>query len=103
MPAKHTPGPWKLVLNKFGCEAAVTVANKNSPDQPFIVAMCDDGEHLNNEANARLIAAAPEMLKAIKQLYSIYMDFNRTSFDLNEIRSILDKAIAKAEGRDDAS
>jgi hypothetical protein len=45
------------------------------------------------EANARLIAAAPEMLEALEELYS------RLKFREPEIAEIAEEAIAKAEGR----
>lgn len=65
MNTKHTPGPWD-------------VSRPLSPDHPWISARCNhdrapDGSEfymsvsgLCNEADARLIAAAPEMLEAIR-------------------------------------
>ena len=64
----HTPGPWK-VADRFtvwtddgvGCEVArVEVEN------------LDDDSLAQAESDARLIAAAPEMLAALKGLMELY-------------------------------
>ena len=66
--AKHTPGPWEAVIQP-GCHAviaslsggpkAVAIIGNNTPD---------DGNEPMRFANARLIAAAPEMLDALDGL-----------------------------------
>ena len=63
---KHTPGPWLVSLDGFarkGWAACPTVYACDS-DLRYI-AFCNDdmtvGEPTDNEANARLIAAAPTM------------------------------------------
>lgn len=75
--AKHTPGPW-------------TFDGDNPANQGFDVALsdggaiatayyCEDGEGRDEaEANARLIAAAPELLAALKELAACLMDGNET-------------------------
>jgi len=56
---EHTPGPWDLhgcaVITAFG---RGEIANLRSPR---------DGGVLERNANARLIAAAPDLLKALKE------------------------------------
>lgn len=94
----HTPGPWKInggcIDNdynygdaKFERIAVVRSVNDQSP---------------TDTANARLIAAAPEMLMLLKraltdiEFYCDERDENhRTDTTAEEIRSV----IAKAEGR----
>lgn len=66
---KHTQGEWRTELNNRGKETRVyAYLNK------FI---CDvrgrngsfDGDEYQNEANAKLIAAAPDLLEACKSIY----------------------------------
>jgi hypothetical protein len=110
--SKHTPGPWRAQLREFPegqwflegqwevvstCEIEWLIAAA----APHI-----DGDP--DEANARLIAAAPELLEA---LHSVYAFINREYHDpeatvegeyvTREARPIWAKictAIAKAEG-----
>lgn len=89
--AKHTPGPWH--------QNGSVVWSSGTKDRGNI-ATCDlrVGTHINidqNVANARLIAAAPDLLAACKRV--------RDDLDAGEhpgpFAAILDAAIAKAEGR----
>jgi hypothetical protein len=58
---KHTPGPWE-VGGAFSNKTYV-VAGEGC------IARCDDGEEgYDHLANARLIAAAPDLLEALKAL-----------------------------------
>lgn len=80
---KHTPGPWLIEVNGFII----------APDG-FSVADCDRGRDVNEaDANARLIAAAPDMLMALKNIRK-YIEYCDHEPALDEI----DAAIAKAEG-----
>lgn len=88
---KHTPGPWKP-----------------DPSLPKVI-LADDGETLAQtyfvygdkardtsqaEANARLIAAAPELLELCKYL----RNYARLADLGNDTIARLDATIAKAEG-----
>ena len=64
---KHAPGPWKVsptddtvVIDADGREVAAIDGDYNDPDTWPLM-----------EANARLIAAAPDLLEALKDLFSI--------------------------------
>jgi len=57
--SEHTKGPWRY----YGTNAFAVVASANTEND---VVIC----HLNDEANARLIAAAPELLNVCKFLLS---------------------------------
>ena len=57
MSTNHTQGPWKVDANSMG--SVVTIAG---PDGRPIARMIDDPE----QANARLIAAAPDLLEALR-------------------------------------
>lgn len=95
---KHTPGPWHIDLmdsavtdswytingGNFGGIATLDIPDKT--DYPEAWAF--------NEANARLIAAAPEMLEALKNLVDVYGDcFGKPDIERAE------DAINKAEGK----
>jgi hypothetical protein len=75
MRAKHTPGPW--VSNGFAIEqengpafVIAHIEHDGDPDWP------DQGiDESTAEANARLIAAAPDMLAALKALDANWSEF----------------------------
>jgi hypothetical protein len=93
--SKYTPGPWEL-RNEFGMQGLIYPRQAANP-----VASVTGYYTLTRqtEANARLIAAAPELLEALELLVSTYFDTSG-AHGLNE-REIVDKAyaaIAKAKG-----
>lgn len=65
---QHTPGPWEVVRGRHGHITGVWIACR----EPFrqIVGSVDDGFAITptptDEANARLIASAPDLLKALR-------------------------------------
>ena len=66
---KHTPGPWAAFLDELVPErGAVYVEGPHGWDDSPICA-CDYGSSAEeNEANAQLIAAAPDMAEALPAL-----------------------------------
>jgi hypothetical protein len=89
--SKHTPGPWKLERK------SVLI-----PVAPHEWAEAYGG----SEANARLIAAAPELLEALKNLekefrkvYPIYYYAEPWGHETNVPLQAARAAIAKAEGQ----
>lgn len=80
----HTPGPWVTNGYRSPTSGAITVFNR-----PF--GLGDIAEVLGSEADARLIAAAPELLEALQNL----VDPER---DLLDDLVVARKAIAKATG-----
>lgn len=86
--SKHTKGPWTASgRDVFG----------RASDQLSARVCCLD-VYPEAEADARLIAAAPDLLAAAKRVLA---DLNERDDDsLAFVRIGLDKAIAKAEGRD---
>jgi hypothetical protein len=91
--SKHTPGPWEYhfvrkvwaVICPSGGPIVYTTGsiNPGSKDQK-----------VEDEANARLIAAAPELLDALKHIARSWPD----DFAAKYARAAI--AIAKVEGRD---
>lgn len=66
MTTNHTPGPWIAQLNQVGAD--YVHIGTEGPD-----GVCEvqwNGSAENQESNARLIAAAPEMLEALEALLS---------------------------------
>ena len=108
--SKHTPGPWAV-------HSAYPWIIKQGPDVPFIqpdsgVTICNTMGHENSgffptpeegRANARLIAAAPELLEALKLLDEAFCaDDYGTKEGRAKGRAALvatRAAIAKAEGK----
>ena len=90
----HTPGPWKIGAREGENLPILDSAGNN-------LALADFAEVANNadkvEANARLIAAAPELLAALKEAHRILLAQGNTPGRL-EVAGIR-VAIAKAEGR----
>ena len=91
METKHTPGPWYAVdgnkhrdFNQIAIRAS-GLRRKTGGD----VSVC----HVErfNEANARLIAAAPELLQALKACWDLGID--------EHLVPMVRAAIAKAEGK----
>ena len=56
--AEHTPGPWRVKYHESSPDQIAAVVS----DHDLVCAMSIDGN-----ANARLIAAAPELLAALEQ------------------------------------
>ena len=95
MSTQHTPGPWSVdaMGNVWSADTKVCEMSEH----PVIMSGCyrekTDDEH---RANARLIAAAPEMLEALKMSLKIGDGCSRGF--LNEVQKQARAAIAKATG-----
>jgi hypothetical protein len=90
--AGHTPGPWSFGHMGDGERYWIGPDHMHQP-----VATADRDMP---EANARLIAAAPDLLEALKLARSICHDaFKDTAMEWDEeSMGVIDAAIAKAEG-----
>lgn len=108
--AKFTPGPWKLWGGYVVCGA-----NDDSDGDPVVVTFCEAAKRKNGPhagltigvhsrphyaegiANAKLIAAAPEMYEALKSLQNY---FQESHVELPQsLHDAYEAALAKAEGR----
>lgn len=110
--SKHTPGPWTVCTFEVEQEGALYAGrwhidqdgDKGRPD--IAVVSCTNGAGAEqNAANARLIAAAPEMLEALISLMQPALQIEATKggycifrFTPEQVAAAL-AAIAKAEGR----
>lgn len=95
---KHTDGPWEVEIPKIGM--AKVCAKEDYQIALVTIEELNKQARAQDEANARLIAAAPELLTALKHA--------RLLLQLNDIERIeggsaaldmYDAAIAKAEGK----
>ncbi len=72
--AKHTPGPWKTLHSDLSQTAQYIVidegAVKKSMRSVRLIGIASDGNP-HCEANARLMAAAPELLAALRNLLAV--------------------------------
>lgn len=98
---QHTPGPYQAYLgnHRWCVETAAFPARLvaiayNGADQPSDPSL--DGEQA---ANARLIAAAPELLAIAEGLAAWEADPDRFGGDLAELAQQARAAIAKARGQ----
>jgi hypothetical protein len=90
----HTPGPWKWLGTKSHPQERVYL---RGPNFATILAALDGFEM--SEANARLIAIAPDLLELLKRLERVLDELSGASDHytprLKEIRAV----ISKVEGR----
>lgn len=95
--SKHTPGPWSL--NKRFKSPVVALDLKDGGALLPIVDAVHGFDNAQAKANARLIAAAPELLEALQELRA---NIGAASLSQNEkgkqVRALADAAIAKATG-----
>lgn len=114
----YTPGPWEYGTAANYC--GFYVSPKGTLPTLAAVERCGTGASItvhnfpgSTEANARLIAAAPDLLDALRACLLFFSDGHALSrFDwgkaflraedireLNELPGVISKAIAAAEGR----
>lgn len=102
--AKHTPGPWHLEEMGYNSSSYYIRGSSESGDRLTIgkgaVAHIPRSTVNPMEANARLIAAAPELLEALKAMLEAEYAHEWEDYSSEEL-TVLEKAhaaIAKAEG-----
>lgn len=113
MDTKHTPGPWKFSFNEMGGYDCITDAYEVTTEKGEHIALIDlrqyeqviSGNMLDmpstNEAlaNARLIASAPELLKALEELLPVAKSAFGVFGDMAVSIILAEAAIAKAKGK----
>ena len=86
---KHTAGPWSICPNEPDGDTWHIIAKKGQY-------ICGLDMYPNSDADAALIAAAPELLEACKEAYA-YLQYNHGQG--NKAFELCGKAISKSEGR----
>lgn len=109
---KHTPGPWKFrqplhdKMRGLPVRTLEVLAEQNGIYKPYVadVRSLDAEGNDNTEANARLIAAAPDMLDALEAILGEALldadDGELALIACEAIRSNARAAIAKAKGEE---
>lgn len=101
-PAQHTPGPWNAVVSRTGILRVVDDQNGVNMRDICEVTRNFDGRNNNArqaeaKANARLIAAAPELLQALREIVAVPNRYDVCPRIASEMYEIARAAIAKAE------
>ena len=99
---KHTPGPWYYEDDSYApyiVDSTRVIRLADVHDTPFL----SNGNcgRRASKANARLIAAAPELLESLREMLPIVHDAMNADDDdvIGKIAYRASAAIAKAEGR----
>ncbi len=97
----HTPGPW--VIDEFYTQGGFYKIRAADSALCHVHSFTEDGGLPTEEesANARLIAAAPELLEACKGVYDEHEhDHDRTTcWVCTKLRAAIAKAEPKKEGK----
>ncbi len=102
----YTPGPWTAAKTKWASGGRIQLANWQINAEPMLVVALalnrtergsSHYDGAETEANARLIAAAPDLLAALKAALTDSGQRERAT-DTEAINALMRAAIAKAEG-----
>jgi hypothetical protein len=104
-PATHTPGPWHIGQSREWDDgelheqlAVYSAEGVKTAKVETWLKHCRE----ESEANARLIAAAPELLAALKALLPILDNDSPLARAYEDVGQLAQAALAKAEGVDHA-
>jgi hypothetical protein len=104
--SKHTEGPWSFAHNGAGDfkTACIDICQSNSKEFRGQVAYLQSAEHIEGitmaecEANARLIAAAPDLLEALEMMLTTRENERSLRGKESPLHDRARAAIAKARG-----
>lgn len=96
----HLPGPWRVSEMNNGF---IFVKHDSNAHGPLVVTVAwvvvREGCYVEGEANARLIAAAPDLLAACRAMVECCGSSENWNGETRHALSVIEAAIAKAEGR----
>ena len=92
--SEHTPGPWIVALNIDGVYAGTLSVVKSAVGSEICGPRQIRPQAKELEANANLIAAAPDLLEALKAILTICDSEGMYALESDAARA----AIAKAKG-----
>lgn len=88
---KHTPGPWKIDFVHSDDLVIVPVEGRFAVLARVATQSYRDGMDEETIANAKLMAAAPQLLESVRAMLKILADISsRVSYSNNEIGHITD-------------
>ncbi|MET0529222.1 MAG: hypothetical protein ABW003_12965 [Microvirga sp.] len=104
MTPQHTPGPWRAFANggdDTDPRKLIICAKGGFDDDWHMIAQADYGfpNDGDPEANARLIAAAPEMLEVLRAIQDVSWPCKDPGLTLHDIRNAVAAIIKKAEAQ----
>lgn len=92
----HTEGPWFIGVDG-GIKPAVFIRSKAVKSGDIARVLAGPNVRRKKAANARLIAAAPELLEALENL-TLYHESGGHQLDADTVIAAANVAIAKARG-----
>lgn len=96
--AKHTPGPWRFGKRSDDVVADVNAGHRDDQDSLEFYGGHLVAESIARRADKALIAAAPELLDALKRLVAQSARLRLPGQPMSDAEKAADAAIAKAEG-----
>lgn len=91
MNTKHTPGPWNYA------HGSTDLLTHDGDDVAYVDTAIPERSKAEQQANARLISAAPDLLEALKEALDQLESWNQESEPTFTMRRVA-HAIAKATG-----
>jgi hypothetical protein len=98
--SKHTPGPWEstdIVLDSRSFDepsSQVVLVRARRGDIAYAAHHLTNGDPTEQHANAKLIAAAPQMLDALKEVKHWLEGWASAEAELDFVNRIIAKATA---------
>ncbi len=85
----HTPGPWRIERGKkYGDFLIWSARGETEVSSHWIATLKCESCPAQEEANARLMAAAPDMLEALEPFVEVYEHFIGDDADEDQNRTI---------------
>ncbi len=97
---RHTPGPWRAAGPHDVNGEPVAYIYQEQEGQSHALAIVRMDSKTSPEANARLIAAAPELLEVAQNALAFLSVSSETGEYKDHLSQRLEQAIAKAEGKE---
>jgi len=95
---KHTPGPWRCEVEKW---EEVWSVREDVANYGFVAVLKGGGHWVDKvqlEANAHLIAAAPELLEALERTHEVLLAASHNVYESSQLYLDATAALAKARG-----
>lgn len=94
----HTAGPWAASPADMFGDHNIILADQTEDCRAIAAVVSNMRDHAEVSANARLIAAAPELLEALEEARNVILNHGEDAMTLMSALVMADAAIAKAKG-----